>query len=211
MKQRVGRAGFAMSAKVATAIMLIVVPVPSTQHSSSSARVRLPGRPPARARRDPPSIRRGWAGADPAVGGELLLSALTMFPLSAMLTIVLAGPLMLTVLAIVSGSAAGTRPGPRTRPLTVRRSGVADGMSRPMPTVPRGWRNGDRSRPSSRPSTASSASASVSVSATCSPDSGRCSSRPRSVHLGATSVPRLGRGADSASRCWSAPSSSWAR
>jgi hypothetical protein len=95
-----------MSAEVATAIMLIIVPV-----AFNAAFFEL-GRAfdyPDILRREPDEILHRFAAGGPGLilrWEGLLLSALAMLPLSAMLAVVLAGPLMLTVLAIVSGSAA---------------------------------------------------------------------------------------------------------
>ena len=58
-----------------------------------------------------------------------------------MLAVVLAAPLVLTVLAIVTRCRRGARPGPRTRPLAVRRSGAGPTVRRGRcRTVPRGRR-----------------------------------------------------------------------
>ncbi len=95
-----------MSPEVATAILLIVVPI-----GFNLAFFEL-GRTfdyPDILRREPDEILRQFAAGGSGLilrWEALLLTALAMLPLSAMLAVVLAGPLILTALAIVTGAAA---------------------------------------------------------------------------------------------------------
>src|SRR4051794_10762093 len=95
-----------MSPEAATAILLIVVPI-----GFNLAFFEL-GRTfdyPDILRREPDEILRRFAAGGPGLllrWEALLLTALAMLPLSAMLAAVLRGPLILTVLAVVTGAGA---------------------------------------------------------------------------------------------------------
>ena len=95
-----------VSAEIATAILLILVPI-----AFNGAFLEL-GRAfdyPNILRKEPDEILRRFAAGGPGLilrWQALLLSALAMLPLVALLAVVLAAPLALTALSIVVGSAA---------------------------------------------------------------------------------------------------------
>ena len=119
-----------MTVETLTAVLLIVVPV-----AFNLAFFEL-GRAfdyPDILRRDPDEILRRFdaGGAGLLLRWEaLLLSALAMLPLSALLAVVLGAPPALSVLSVVIGRGRGARPGPRARPLAVRRPGARSPICR---------------------------------------------------------------------------------